>query len=1641
MKKKLLPALAALCVLIALFISCSKSGGGKITNPDTFGTRGTIKGRVLDDDGKPVSGVIVTANSDSSTPGVSDDSGYFEVGSVLPGTYNLRFVHPDWKSAKTIEVTVVKGQKLTLDSPVLLKSAFYTIKGKVINGQNQAIGGSGVAIARTNLSGLTDADGTFMLERVPKTLSKISLLAAKSQFGFVSITIIPDKKDVIEVADILLKTGGINVSGRVLDPDGTPMSGVVVQAIGPGLQDTTNARGEYILQNIPSNEDGVRIKVPPLEKMSLEGAIMGFKATGDISGLDITLHAIPLKKNGMLLETTDLVVPENQDSVELSVFPKSDTGVVIMGYEWSAGGKAIAKTDEPTLGSSVQSLLPAAKRSASGTFKKVTVTVVSINSDGNKSAEHSMQVSIRPDKPELIAAGASTSMDTLAHDTVHVTVKEQVNFSVLAFDPFGGLASISLDPGDSTGIINVKTDSSLRVKHTYLKTGTYTAIIKVTDTDSNSVSKKLQIIVENSSVEVPTNIFPPNGYTSYFAKDTVTFEWQAVQGANIKYALILDDVNDPPFKRVKEGLTTNRVSIIIDSGKVYQWRVEASSGGKTAYSEVWTIRGKTNVKTLDFLVEPKQDSMLKNWSVSLSWKTAPKAKFRLHLGLNYTALTPVGNYDDFIYSSGSNNTKFYSKSGLQGNRIYFWQVSMMDSTGEEVFSPIRVFRTPNHPPEIPTPYSPSGINVLTNNSIHFKWNYYYSNQAKDQDANDTVSYLIYLDKQDPPAKIIATVRDTMEFDFKAGVPDAGKYYWRVAAWDGRDTVFQTYGAYTFNANNPPVITETAKDMEDTLTPGIAYVDTLHATDPDKNTLYWEAVSKISGFSIDYYTGVLTFNTYFTTDTTLTVRVFDNAGGADTLSWRVKVVAPDADPQISPANDTTFAGRGNNSFRFQWKTLRGYSYQFCFSTAAADLDKDTINSYTAYYYSTQIDYDYLIPGYGTYYWKVHIKDSEGKVISSSVRKLTVTPPDVSNPLILPAKDTTIAGGSVQFRWSRYDGYTQTLLAGTDSTKLDTLTGYQYDATGYRYSNNNLQGNRTCYWRIVIMDAKKNTFSSPIRKFNTLNQKPTVPGLTYPVNVTVKRNASVDLQWNQSTDPDGDTLTYLVYFEKKNTAPANVLVGTVVDTGRYTIANLDSAGYYYWRVGVTDGKDTAWGYNSYWLYSNTEPVFTTAANRTPSATARYAYLDSLTSKDTDGDALTYSLLTAPTGMTIGGSNGVVNWIPKLTPLGNQSVSARVADGRGWADTLNWTVNVTTPTGSWKAPAQGMTVTQADNCKIRFAASNGWGFMAYIDVNNGYKATVRRSTDGGNNWNALGSALSGGRVNHIQMALFDTIPYVLYQMNNNDSLYVEKWNGGNSTWDTVGYPYPASLGKAATSTGPHGYSDIEMNGDTVYVAYRTTTGAGLVRKYNFGWSDVGTAFAANAEYIDLHIKSNNLYVGFRNSGSTNKISAVMWTGNAWNSMGGGSLPTSMGAEQVRMTSDPSGNMYLAYRNTTTGKASVLKNDGTLAGTWSFVGGSASENFSRTIDYLYALKVDNSGTVSVLTRENNPIDYSTYYFPSVYTYTTSWGYLAYPWFWHYEEAGGTYYSTVEYMDMDLKSGVPWVVFRDENASGKPATIMNYSP
>src|SRR5262249_15500841 len=76
----------------------------------------------------------------------------------------------------------------------------------------------------------------------------------------------------------------------------------------------------------------------------------------------------------------------------------------------------------------------------------------------------------------------------------------------------------------------------------------------------------------------------------------------------------------------------------------------------------------------------------------------------------------------------------------------------------------------------------------------------------------------------------------------------------------------------------------------------------------------------------------------------------------------------------------------------------------------------------------------------------------------------------------------------------------------------------------------------------------------------------------------------------------------------------------------------------------------------------------------AGVNFPYSYAVRAIDAEGDPLTFTLPTAPAGMTIETSTGAIRWTPAADQLGSQLVSLQVSDSQGGIATQSYTILVT-------------------------------------------------------------------------------------------------------------------------------------------------------------------------------------------------------------------------------------------------------------------------------------------------------------------------------------------------------------------------------
>jgi hypothetical protein len=176
---------------------------------------GTIKGRVLDPQGAPVAGVQISSHDnefvdvamDAFLGGIiatqaterkarSDSQGYFELGMLTPGVYQLRIAHPAFTGDVVRNLRVAEGKPLDAGSITLrpggtVKGTVYDQAGRaVVRGFVQLHGHDGLFSYQSR----ADGEGRYLFEHVRPGAYKLSATRLSPTGGGDAFTSILDQQ-------------------------------------------------------------------------------------------------------------------------------------------------------------------------------------------------------------------------------------------------------------------------------------------------------------------------------------------------------------------------------------------------------------------------------------------------------------------------------------------------------------------------------------------------------------------------------------------------------------------------------------------------------------------------------------------------------------------------------------------------------------------------------------------------------------------------------------------------------------------------------------------------------------------------------------------------------------------------------------------------------------------------------------------------------------------------------------------------------------------------------------------------------------------------------------------------------------------------------------------------------------------------------------------------------------------------------------------------------------------------------------------------------------------------------------------------------------------------------------------------------
>ena len=242
--------------------------------------------------------------------------------------------------------------------------------------------------------------------------------------------------------------------------------------------------------------------------------------------------------------------------------------------------------------------------------------------------------------------------------------------------------------------------------------------------------------------------------------------------------------------------------------------------------------------------------------------------------------------------------------------------------------------------------------------------------------------------------------------------------------------------------------------------------------------------------------------------------------------------------------------------------------------------------------TGTTYDPGTLDYGThYYWKIVAKDVYGKTTEGDIWDFT-TGSEPNNPPSTPSTPSGLDGGTIgtllcyytsatdpdgdqvkyTFDWD--DGYTSETVFVDSGTTASKCHSWSTPGTYY------VKAKAT-----DIKGASSGWSSSKTVTITGSNNPPYKPSNPSPIDGATDVDINADLSW-RGGDPDGDLVTYDVYFEKGDSSPDELVsddqTGTTYDPG-----TLSYNTKYYWKI-IAKDEHSATTEGDVWDFFTTEKL---------------------------------------------------------------------------------------------------------------------------------------------------------------------------------------------------------------------------------------------------------------------------------------------------------------------------------------------------------------------------------------------------------------------------------------------------------------------
>jgi hypothetical protein len=410
--------------------------------------------------------------------------------------------------------------------------------------------------------------------------------------------------------------------------------------------------------------------------------------------------------------------------------------------------------------------------------------------------------------------------------------------------------------------------------------------------------------------------------------------------------------------------------------------------------------------------------------------------------------------------------------------------------------------------------------------------------------------------------------------------------------------------------------------------------------------------------------------------TITCTVNDGKVNSETISVIINVIDSCPVPGSIILKATPKCNGTTSQIKLSWWILSSFASSY-------DVYRNSTLYYSGLTGTQYIDSGNITVG-TAYSYYILAENSCGSTASNIVSATAIncvsTNPLGQVQLSSPSNGTTVSTSTVTLSWDTASGATGYEVVYDTSSSFTNPIGWS--VLGTSQATGTLTNGTTYYWRVRAFAGSQYSSWSSVWSFTKSGTIVPPTGLVPPSGLSVSSSwnttspgfPSMALSWNAVSGATGYDMWV------RSSSGSSVSLGT--RDAPYVTFNSNSlpggaryvsgTTYYFKLCTITASGNSAFTSEVPCVAAdvnlNHPPVITSTA--ITSATKGQPYSYNVDAIDSDGDTLTYSLTTTPSGMAINSSTGLITWTP--TTSGNYNVTVKVSDVELF-DTQSFTVTV--------------------------------------------------------------------------------------------------------------------------------------------------------------------------------------------------------------------------------------------------------------------------------------------------------------------------------------------------------------------------------